>query len=887
MSPAGSPNDRRLYHFDDFVVDPLRRILLCRGEAVAVTPKTFSLLLALLERRGEVVTKPEILEKVWPDAFVTEANLTQNISSLRRALGDRGGGGHRYIQTVPGHGYRFAGEVREVVADDAMGEAVQGGVPPAALRVSGEPPHPVSAAPVPAPPEPSRPPPEERRQADRGLAAAVSLLLAVSVALAAGLWWLGRRAPAPAAGAGPLAGPAARAAAERLYQAALARLRASDPLAAQDALGRAAQLDPGSALIHSALSQAWAELGNDTRAVAEARRALDLAAALPREQRLELDGRLDAALRRWSRAAETYGSLWTFFPDNLEYGLRLVSSLQQAGRGAEALPVIAALRQLPPAAADPRLDLQEAWLACRLADRATLARAAAAALAKGKTSGQRLVVGQALLLAGSVPLHAGRPGDSVAPFREARNLFAGAGYRWGVALAATHIGWALACSGDLAGAESAHREALAIAQSLGNVGGTAAALAELGMIAESRGDLPHAVTELERSLALLAGAEDPYVQARALAALAAVRLRQGDLDGARQGAETLLTLSGRTGDLAGEAQGYATLAAVVARRGALAQADGYSDRALAALTRVGDPVLASPIVAESVDVLTRRGRLPAARARAEQALEAARTAGDPLGTARVLGALADVLLHMGDVAPARARAEEQLRIARRVGSRELAAAALHRLGSAALAAGELAASRKALQESLAASVQLGDALLALAVEMDLARAELAQGDPAAAQQRARKLGEQCAARGLRGEEARALALHAFALYRRGLTAAAQASAERARVQVEQLDEMDLRYETAPWLARVDAAGQGSRAWTDLRMVGGEAARHGCVPASLAARVMAAELELEQTAGGRALADLAAVAFEARSRGLGLLAGQAEGLAAAHRNRRAS
>ena len=89
MNLAGSANDRRLYHFDEFVVDPLRRLLLHHGEPVPVTPKAFSLLLVLLERSGDVVTKPEILEQVWPDAFVTEANLTQNVSFLRRALGDR------------------------------------------------------------------------------------------------------------------------------------------------------------------------------------------------------------------------------------------------------------------------------------------------------------------------------------------------------------------------------------------------------------------------------------------------------------------------------------------------------------------------------------------------------------------------------------------------------------------------------------------------------------------------------------------------------------------------------------------------------------------------------------------------------------------------------
>jgi DNA-binding winged helix-turn-helix (wHTH) protein len=56
---------------------------------VQVTPKALSLLLVLLERPGEVVEKSELIQKVWPDTYVTEANLTQNISFLRKALGER------------------------------------------------------------------------------------------------------------------------------------------------------------------------------------------------------------------------------------------------------------------------------------------------------------------------------------------------------------------------------------------------------------------------------------------------------------------------------------------------------------------------------------------------------------------------------------------------------------------------------------------------------------------------------------------------------------------------------------------------------------------------------------------------------------------------------
>ncbi|HYU33850.1 MAG TPA: tetratricopeptide repeat protein, partial [Thermoanaerobaculia bacterium] len=110
------PGERRLYEFGEFRVDPVRRRLLRDGEPVAVTSKAFSLLVILLERRGQVVDKEELFRLVWPDTYVTEANLTQNVSSLRKALGERAGD-RRYIVTVPGRGYCFAAEVMEVPSD--------------------------------------------------------------------------------------------------------------------------------------------------------------------------------------------------------------------------------------------------------------------------------------------------------------------------------------------------------------------------------------------------------------------------------------------------------------------------------------------------------------------------------------------------------------------------------------------------------------------------------------------------------------------------------------------------------------------------------------------------------------------------------------------------
>ena len=83
-----SQSTERLYEFGPFRVDPLKRLLLRDGQPVALTSKCFDTLLVLVEHRGQVLHKDELMERLWPDTAVEENNLTQQISALRRALGE-------------------------------------------------------------------------------------------------------------------------------------------------------------------------------------------------------------------------------------------------------------------------------------------------------------------------------------------------------------------------------------------------------------------------------------------------------------------------------------------------------------------------------------------------------------------------------------------------------------------------------------------------------------------------------------------------------------------------------------------------------------------------------------------------------------------------------
>jgi DNA-binding winged helix-turn-helix (wHTH) protein/tetratricopeptide (TPR) repeat protein len=997
--------EKRHYRFDGFVVDPVRRRLVRAGEAVAITPKAFSILLILLERRGEVVDKEELIRRVWPDTFVSEANLTQNLSSLRKALGERANE-RRYVITVPGRGYSFVAEfVAEVEEVEA---ALSSGVD------------------IPIPVLPPRPLPAATPTRGGGwLAAAVLVLLLAGVAAALLLArklppsmaggearpslavlsfrnlsgapaseWLGvavaemlttelatggrvrvvsgenvaraRQSPEsldpaslrrlhrilscellvvgsylPLGLLGPL-GPLgnregarirldlrvlqlpsgdtvaslaevgteaelfelvartgaklrqalglaelspeqARVArklqpaspeAARLYSAGLARLRAFDTPHAVVLLRQAAEADPGSATIRSALAQAWATHGYDGRAREEAARAVELSASLPRPERLAIEARSHQVARQWRKAGEIYRTLWTFFPDDLEIGLQLASSLSEGGRGDEAMAVVGELRRLrPPAGEDPRIDLTEAAAALRLSDPARMLQASRRAAEKGKASGESLIVALALRHEGAALLMQGDVPAAIRLFEQARGLFHEAGDAWGVATALAYVGISLQKQGDLAGAERVYKEALDLIEKLGNVAGLAAQLGNLGILYQSQGDLERALGYLERSHAQFAEIEDPLLESRVLSASASILFAQGDLAGARSRLEEVLVLSRKVGSRNDEARAFVSLAAILVWKGEVREAGRLTQEAYRIL-RERDASLSATALAAWADTLARQGDLAGARQRLQQALAVKKQTGDRIGAGQILGALASLELRAGSLAAARARNGEQLRIAEESGARPLRIWGGQERGREELAAGDLAAARRSMESALEESSAAGEELRAMVLRTDLARLELAEGDAEQAAQAAGEAAGWWKARGVFWGEAMSLSVLAEALAREGRRDGARAVAARMRVLVERGEDRDLFLAVAPGLARAEAAaGDEAEALRTLGLAIGEAGSRGFAAAGLEARLAAAEIGLER---GRpaARSDLEALRRDAAARGFGLLARRA-------------
>jgi TolB-like protein/DNA-binding winged helix-turn-helix (wHTH) protein/Tfp pilus assembly protein PilF len=177
----------QIYEFGPYRLDAAERLLMRDGEAVPLQPKVFDLLLALVERHGHLLEKDELMKLVWPDVVVEEANLSTNISILRRTLGEDGNG-RRFIETVPRRGYRFVAPVR-----NGQKMTVEPGIAEIAQAPNAQQETPVSAATEEAPARgagrwaPGRP----------RLAVSLAVLLLLGVIGAVIFWSQKRRSDAP------------------------------------------------------------------------------------------------------------------------------------------------------------------------------------------------------------------------------------------------------------------------------------------------------------------------------------------------------------------------------------------------------------------------------------------------------------------------------------------------------------------------------------------------------------------------------------------------------------------------------------------------------------------------------------------------------------------
>ncbi len=116
-----SDKNKHFYEFADFRLDPENPSLWRDDELVSISPKALETLIILVEKKGEIVSREELLEKVWRDTFVEEGNINYTISLLRKTLGKK-----EFIQTVARHGYRFIATVNEISQPAKLSAEISG-----------------------------------------------------------------------------------------------------------------------------------------------------------------------------------------------------------------------------------------------------------------------------------------------------------------------------------------------------------------------------------------------------------------------------------------------------------------------------------------------------------------------------------------------------------------------------------------------------------------------------------------------------------------------------------------------------------------------------------------------------------------------------------------
>ncbi|HYG61581.1 MAG TPA: tetratricopeptide repeat protein [Thermoanaerobaculia bacterium] len=616
--------------------------------------------------------------------------------------------------------------------------------------------------------------------------------------------------------------------AARLYAEGLSKLRGFDPVGARDLLARAAVLEPGNAMVHSALATAWGSLGYDNKAREEAKTAFDRSAGLPREERLLIQGRYREAVQDWNKAAEIYWQLWSMYPDNLDHGLRLAGTQTAAGRVEEALATVDALRTLPaPFRDDPRIDLAEATAAGARADFQRQREAAARATRKGKEQEAPLMAAQALLLECRALRNLGQSDKAFAACEEGRALHARLGDRSGVAEALLHAANVRFDRGDLASALRLSEEALVTYREIGNRAAEAGALNNVAVILKSQGDLDRARELYEQVLAITREIGSRGGEAYALNNLAGVLLRRGDLERAGALFEESLGIRREQGDRSGEAY---------------------------ALDNIGV-------------VLRKRGDLNGARRRHEEALRIRRQTRQKISEVTSLNNLAMVLLDQGELEAARDRLRTSLALGREIGNPSAQAGALFGLGEVLAAEGRLAEARKHHETALEHRHRLGEKGMEAESRLALALVLLQWGEAGAAAGLTTAAAGAFSHQGAIDGEALALSVSALALNTRGDAAGAGQALDRAAVLVARNQDLRTRLIVQLRAARLGRAPEGQSAETALRQVSEQATRAGFPALRLEADVLLAR----QT---RDAARLTTLEQEATAMGYGLLAREA-------------
>lgn len=559
-------------------------------------------------------------------------------------------------------------------------------------------------------------------------------------------------------GSGPLSPDGTRAAraalprsteALELYSEGLRQMRAYELVRARDLFRQAVEAEPDFPLAHAALAEAWSALGYDGKAQEQVARAVELAGDLSKEDRLFVEARDHEMSWRWDEAIQSYRTLWDFFPDNVEYGLRMAGALTTAGRGREALEVVAEMRELPaPASEDVRIDLAEGKALISLSDYEELLAVAARTVGRATTQGARILAARARLHEMFSRLRMGQPEEAVAPAQEAHRLFKEAGDPRGETLALNGIANLAFEAGRIAEARALFDQARQNMERIGNHKGLASALNNIASCTALQGDLKTAQELLEEASELTEEIGDELQAGLTRVNLGEILRRRGELKLARQTIQEALTICRRTNHLYAANFGLLTLGRIHLAAGDLEPARESLEEALEANQSTGDLRYVAYSLESLGDLALQGAALDTSRQRYREALEIRERLHDESSIAESRLALARAALEEKQPEVALGHAERALGKSPGLDSEEqqLRADTIRLVSLWALERHQEAADLVGGVESLIERCQ--DVETRLWSGIQLARVELQRGTDQAAEQRLRAIEDEAGQRGL-------------------------------------------------------------------------------------------------------------------------------------------
>jgi len=623
--------------------------------------------------------------------------------------------------------------------------------------------------------------------------------------------------------------------ASKFYAEGLAKLRVGDAIAARDLLQRTVMEDPNHALAHSALAAAWTLLGYDEKARLSAKSAYELSASLSREDRLLTEARYRETSKEWDNAAESYRTLFGFFPDNLEYGLLLARAQTRGGKGKEALATVDSLRRLSTAADDARIDLAASEASVALGDFKQGEAFALQATQKARTQNARLLLARALYRQGYSLENLSDPTAAMTAVEEAGRIYQAVGDRYGFASTLEVTGQVLVDRGDYPGALGKYNEELAIARDIGNRKAESSALNNMAYVLGQQGDADQARKMYEKAASIFREVSDKGNYANTLINIAGSMQNEGDLAGAKKTCDQALTIFREINDQSGIATSLAGIGAVL---------DAQGDSA-------------------------------AARKTLEQAVALDLAGGQANPSSDKLIDLGDALQHLGDLPGARSHYEKALTLARAAGDKSMAAYTLAGLGSLDLKAGDFKQAHKDYEEALSLRTELGEKDTIGATRVAIAELAVEEGHPDAAEGPAREARDEFQKRHKGDLQILATAALVRALLATGKNGDALKEVRNAVPIAAKSQNLSVQLAFAAIRARTESASQQTGpAKTILREALTKATRSGYVGDQLESRLALEEIELKSGKSAASRTRLDQLQKDAKEKGFDLIARKA-------------